>query len=79
MNGVAFSPDGTRLASSGADRLINVWDLSAKGISCLVVSSELEELMQICHRILIMKKGRLAGEMHPQDTSLHHLLAACMD
>ena len=53
--------------------------LSGRGIGSIVVSSELEELMQICHRILIMRKGKLAGEMRPQETSLQHLLAACMD
>ncbi len=56
-----------------------IWDLSARGISCLVVSSELEELMAICHRVLIMKKGRIVGEMLPQESTLERLFAACMD
>jgi ribose transport system ATP-binding protein len=55
-----------------------IWDLSARGIGCIVVSSELEELMKICHRILVMKKGKLAGEMRPHESSLEQLFAVCM-
>jgi len=53
-------------------------DLSDRGISCIVVSSELEELMDICHRILIMKMGRIAGEMLPHHSTLKELFALCM-
>jgi ribose transport system ATP-binding protein len=53
--------------------------LSAQGIAFLVVSSELEELMEVCHRILILKKGRLAGELLPRDSSLESLVGLCME
>ena len=56
-----------------------VRDLSARGIAFLVVSSELEELMDVCHRILILKGGRLSGEIHPGDSSLERLIAVCME
>ena len=39
--------------------------LSTQGVSSIVVSSELEELMDICHRILIMKNGRINGSFDP--------------
>ncbi len=55
-----------------------IWDLSARGIGSIVVSSELEELMDVCHRILIMKKGILAGEIVPRHSSLEHLVSRCM-
>ena len=54
-------------------------DLSGRGISSVVVSSELEELMEVCHRILVLKKGRIAGEVSPRDTSLASLLGICME
>jgi ribose transport system ATP-binding protein len=56
-----------------------IWDLSSKGISSIVVSSELEELMEACHRILIMKRGTIVGELLPHQSSLEELFATCMD
>ncbi len=55
-----------------------IWDLSARGIGSIVVSSELEELLDVCHRILIMKKGSLAGEILPHQSSLEQLFDRCM-
>lgn len=55
-----------------------IWDLSQKGISTIVVSSELEELMDVCHRILILQSGRMRGEIVPQHSTLEQLLSLCM-
>jgi ABC-type sugar transport system ATPase subunit len=55
-----------------------IWDMSKRGISCIVVSSELEELLDICHRILIMRAGRIVSDVRPSEFSLEHLFAACM-
>jgi ribose transport system ATP-binding protein len=55
-----------------------IWDMSKRGISCIVVSSELEELLDICHRILIMRSGRIVSDVRPSDLSLESLFAACM-
>lgn len=52
--------------------------LSAKGISCIMVSSELEELMEVCQRILVMKHGAIVREIIPEESSLEELLTACM-
>ena len=56
-----------------------MWDLSRQGISCVFVSSELEELLEVCHRVLIMKKGTLAGELQPGGVSVDELFARCME
>lgn len=56
-----------------------IWDLSRRGMALLVVSSELEELLDVSHRILIMKKGTLAGEMDPSSGRLEQLFSACME
>jgi ribose transport system ATP-binding protein len=55
-----------------------IWDLSKHGISCIVVSSELEELLDICHRILIMREGRIISDVRPDEISLEKLFEACM-
>jgi ribose transport system ATP-binding protein len=55
-----------------------IWDMSKRGISCVVVSSELEELLDICHRILIMRDGRIVSDVRPSELSLENLFAACM-
>lgn len=55
-----------------------MWNLSRKQISSLMVSSELEELLEVCHRILVMRHGRIVGEVKPQDITLDQLYAMCM-
>jgi ribose transport system ATP-binding protein len=55
-----------------------IWDMSKRGISCVVVSSELEELLDICHRILVMRHGRIVDDVRPEEISLEGLFAGCM-
>jgi ribose transport system ATP-binding protein len=38
-------------------------DLAARGKAIIVVSSEMQELIGICHRILVMRSGRIVGEV----------------
>jgi len=52
--------------------------LSREGIGVLVVSSEIEELLDICHRILILKNGRLTGAVDTGGIQLDDLFAACL-
>jgi ribose transport system ATP-binding protein len=54
------------------------WDLSRRGISSIVVSSELEELFDVCHRILVMKRGCITEEILPHESTVEHLLSVCM-
>jgi ribose transport system ATP-binding protein len=55
-----------------------IWDQSKRGISSIVVSSELEELLEVCHRIIIMRLGRFVGEVRPEDVSIEELYSLCM-
>jgi len=55
-----------------------IWDQSRKGVSSIMVSSELEELIEVCHRILIMKDGKIVGEVKPEDVTVQDLYALCM-
>jgi len=56
-----------------------VWDLSREGTGVLMVSSELEELAEVCHRILLMKRGTLAGEVRPEEITPDELYVRCME
>jgi ribose transport system ATP-binding protein len=56
-----------------------MWDLSRQGISCIFVSSELEELVEVCHRILIMKHGTIAGEVDPLTIGADDLFVCAME
>ncbi len=55
-----------------------IWELGRRGIACLFVSSELEELIEVCDRILVLRDGRIAAEVHPAETSLARLIELCM-
>ena len=55
-----------------------IWDQSRCGISSVVVSSELEELLEVCHRIIIMRHGRFVDEVRPEDTTIERLYSLCM-
>lgn len=52
-----------------------VADLSGQGCTVLIVSSELEELMRICDRYLIMSQGTITGEL-PANATRKQLLDA---
>lgn len=56
-----------------------VWDESRKGISFIMVSSELEELIEVCQRILIMRGGEIREEANADDISIQALYAKCME
>lgn len=38
-------------------------ELARTGISCLLISSELEEIIGMCDRVLVMRDGRIAGSL----------------
>lgn len=37
--------------------------LAFQGIACLVISSELEEIIGLCSRVIVMREGKIAGEL----------------
>lgn len=55
-----------------------MWDQARKGVSTIFVSTELEELLEVCHRILIMRLGRIVAEVRPDDLSIAELYEICM-
>ena len=49
--------------------------LAATGKGILAVSSDLPELMAICHRILVFSNGRIAGEVPRAEFDEHRILS----
>ncbi|KAB0267420.1 sugar ABC transporter ATP-binding protein [Microvirga brassicacearum] len=43
--------------------------LAEQGCSVIVISSEMQELIGLCHRVLVMRNGRIAGELAQADLS----------
>jgi ribose transport system ATP-binding protein len=43
--------------------------LAEQGRSVIVISSEMQELIGLCHRVLVMRNGRIAGEVARADLS----------
>ena len=62
---VIIFDEPTRGIDVGAkyDIYILIGDLAAQGKAIIVISSELPELLGICDRILVMRRGRVAGEI----------------
>jgi len=63
-------------AKSEIYRLMN--DLVSRGISILMVSSEMTELIGMCDRILTIRKGCLSGEFSQTQFNQEHILTAIM-
>lgn len=55
-----------------------MWEEARKGISTIFVSTELEELLEVCHRILIMRHGRIVDEINPDEINVNELYELCM-
>jgi ribose transport system ATP-binding protein len=43
----------------------HVAELAKEGIAVVVVSSDMEEVIGLCDRVLVMRERRLAGELGP--------------
>lgn len=56
-----------------------VRELAARGIGVLFVSSEVEEVLDVADRILIMNKGRITSEVAPETIDIEKLLALVME
>jgi len=57
-----------------AEVYATVSKLADQGLSVIVVSSELEELLANCDRILVMARNRLLGEMRAAEASVERIL-----
>lgn len=53
--------------------------LAAAGAGVIVISSEVEEIVGLCHRTLVMREGRVAGELGADETTEAAILQLCFE
>ena len=51
-----------------------IFQKAENGTSFVIVSSELEEIMSLCDRIIVIYEGRLVGEVEKEDFSKENLM-----
>jgi simple sugar transport system ATP-binding protein/ribose transport system ATP-binding protein len=76
--GVVIADEPTRGVDVGAKRAIYEFlvSLAAEGMGVLLISSELEEILGLAHRVLVMRRGRLVRELGEADLSESAVLGA---
>lgn len=55
-----------------------ILDAADEGRAVLVVSSEAEELLRLCHRIVVLRDGRVVGEFDPDRAGTDDLIRAAL-
>ncbi|MBQ9685601.1 MAG: sugar ABC transporter ATP-binding protein [Oscillospiraceae bacterium] len=73
---ILFMDEPTKGVDVGAKNEIKelIFDKAEKGTSFVVISSELEEIMSLCDRIIVIYEGRLVGEVQKADFSKESLM-----
>ncbi|MDJ0752716.1 MAG: sugar ABC transporter ATP-binding protein [Ardenticatenaceae bacterium] len=52
-----------------------LWELAAQGKAIIIVSSDLPEIMGICHRVIVFSKGKISGEVDRADFDQEQILS----
>jgi ribose transport system ATP-binding protein len=55
-----------------------IHSVAARGKGVLVVSSEAEELLSLCHRILVMRNGKIVDEFDPETATTDDLIRTAL-
>ena len=73
---VLLADEPTRGVDVGAKSAIYelLASLAASGLAILLISSELEEILGLAHRVLVMRNGLLAGELSGEEATAERIL-----
>ena len=52
-------------------------ELLAEGISIIMVSSELPELLGMCDRFMVMRGGKIVGELNKEEANQESIMNLC--
>src|SRR5439155_3879296 len=75
---VVVADEPTRGVDVGAKRAIYDFlaSLAQQGLGVLLISSELEEILGLAHRVLVMRRGRIVSELAGAGMTESAILAA---
>lgn len=75
---VLLADEPTRGVDVGAKRAIYglIHELAADGVGVLFISSELEELLGLAHRTLVVRAGRIVGELSHEQADEESIMRA---
>jgi simple sugar transport system ATP-binding protein/ribose transport system ATP-binding protein len=75
---VLLADDPTRGVDVGAKRDLYqlIVDLAARGVGILLISNEVEEILGLAHRVLVMRGGRIVAELSGDELTEEAILAA---
>jgi simple sugar transport system ATP-binding protein/ribose transport system ATP-binding protein len=78
---VILLDEPTRGVDIGAKQQIYqvVVDLASSGAAVLLISSELEEVMGLSHRVYLISEGRILSEVDPTQVTIDEVLATLFD
>ncbi len=77
---VLILDEPTRGVDVGAKAQVHriVRELAAAGMATLVISSEMQELMSLCDRLLVVREGRIVGELSCASATQAEVLALAL-
>ncbi|MEM5470428.1 sugar ABC transporter ATP-binding protein [Hoeflea sp. AS60] len=73
---VIFLDEPTRGVDVGAKSEIHriLRDIARKGMGIVMISSELPELIGVCDRVLVVREGRISGELSGKDMTEENIM-----
>ncbi len=78
---VLIADEPTRGVDVGAKRAIYdlLTSLAADGLGVLLISSDVEEILGLAHRVLVMRRGKITAELSGGDLTEAAILGAAFD
>ncbi|HEY3726241.1 MAG TPA: sugar ABC transporter ATP-binding protein [Solirubrobacteraceae bacterium] len=75
---VLIADEPTRGVDVGAKRQIHelIGRLAQGGMAVLLISSELEEVLGLAHRVLVLRRGRIVAEYSSEEATMERVLAS---